>query len=268
MYIADYHIHTNFSGDSKAAINDIIKTGIKKGLKEIAITDHIDFEYPSNDIEFKLDIDNYINTINKLKEKFYGDIKILLGVEVGLQPHVSKKNMKLVKGHSFDFVIGSVHVGDSLDFYNGDFFKGKTKKQAYLRYFENIIENIEKFNNYDVLGHLDYIIRYGGYEDKELSYSDYLDIIDTILKLIIKNDSGVEINTSGYRYGLNQTHPKYEILKRYKELGGKIVTVGSDSHTPRDITADFNKAYELLEKVGFDSITLFDKRKPRFEKIK
>ena len=127
----------------------------------------------------------------------------------------------------FDFVIGSTHVINGLDVSDSRFFEGKTKKEAYTEYFENVLENAKLHDCYNVYGHLDYINRYSHYEDNSLEYEDYSDIIDEILKVLVSKGKGLDINTSGYRYGLGRTNPQLDIVKRFKELGGEIVTVGS-----------------------------------------
>lgn len=267
MYYADYHVHTSFSSDCNEAMENQINAAISLGLKEIALTDHVDYDYPDIGFPFMIDYGEYTKEFNKLKEKYINQINIILGVEIGFQPHVINDIENFLIQYPFDFIICSTHVCDKLDLYNGDFFKDKEQKNAYLRYFECVLDNIKTFSSYDVYGHIDYINRYGNYKNKILSYQDYKDIIDSILNIIIKSDKGIEINTSGYRYGLGHTNPQFPILKRYKELGGKIITVGSDSHRSQDICSYFDKAYDILKEAGFSEITVFKNRKPSFIKI-
>lgn len=266
MFIADYHTHNSFSSDSTAPMEDMVKQAIKVGLKEMALTDHVDYDYPDEVFPFTIDYNEYKKVFCELQQKYKSDIKLVLGVEVGLQPHLVQKIKDFCESVDFDFIIASSHVVDRLDLYNGDFFKGKSKKEAYRRYFEDVFENIKLHNNFNVYGHLDYVNRYGDYKDKTLNYEDYKDIIDSILKLLIDKGKGIELNTSGYRYKLNCTHPQLPILKRYKELGGEIITVGSDAHDTKNIALHFKDSYELLEQAGFKYITLFEKQKPKFVK--
>ncbi len=267
MFIADYHTHCNFSSDSETPMEDMIIKAIELGLKEIALTDHVDLDYPNYELDFSIDYNDYNKVFYNLKEKYKDKIKLLLGIEIGLQPHLKQRLVDIYNSVDFDFVIASTHVVDRLDLYNGDFYKNKSKEEAYQLYFEDVLNNIHIHNNFNVYGHLDYIIRYGDFENKALDYNDYKDIIDEILKALIDKGKGIEINTSGYRYKLNQTHPQIEVLKRYKELKGEIITVGSDAHKPQDIAAYFDVAYSLLKQVGFKYITLFEKCNPKFISI-
>ncbi len=173
---------------------------------------------------------------------------------------------ELMKNH-YDFVIASSHVVDKCDLCTNDFFEGKTKFMAYLGYFADVLNNVKTCDFFSVYGHIDFINRYGNYADKKMVYGDYKFITDEILKTLIEKGKGIEINTSGYRYGLGHTHPQFELVKRYKELGGEIITVGSDAHVPEDIAKDFDKAYKMLEEAGFKYLTLFTDKKPEFVKI-
>ena len=168
----------------------------------------------------------------------------------------------------FDFVIGSVHVIDGIDVSNPEYFKGKTKKQAYLKYFEEVLENLKIHDCYNVVGHLDYISRYAPYDDKSVYYNEYMEIIDEILKVLVKKDKGLDVNTSAYRYGENRCYPQFEILKRFNELGGKIITVGSDAHSPEYIADHFEDAYNMIKSAGFKSIATFRNKNVNFIDIK
>lgn len=263
MLIADYHMHTNFSSDCKTPMESMIQSSIEKGLKEIAITDHFDYDdrYPV------IDYNKYIITFNQLKEKYAENINIVFGIEIGMSYNFAEEIKKFTNSFPFEFIICSSHQFFGQDLYLDDCFKGKEKKEAYTEYFTAVLKNTQCIDDYNVYGHLDFVNRYSNYDDNTLEYKDYSDIIDEILKTIIESGKGIEINTSGYRYKLNRTHPSTNILKRYKELGGEIITVGSDAHFAKDIAEHFDTAYEILKNIGFKYITLFRNRKPVFEKI-
>lgn len=263
MFFSDYHIHTNFSSDSEAPMEDMINIAIKKGLKEIAFTDHVDL----NPHYALTDYNNYLITFNHLKEKYSKKIILRFGVEMGLNFRKSSETRAFLESFPFDFVIGSSHDVCEKDLYYDDYFDDKTKKEAYSIYFEEVLENIKNIETFNVYGHLDFITRYGIYGDNSLKYEDYHELIDKVLKLLIEKNIGLEINTSGYRYNNDCPYPQIEILKKYRSLGGEIITSGSDAHRPEDIAGDFNLAFEIFEAAGFKYITTFENKKPNFTKI-
>lgn len=265
-FISDYHVHTSYSGDSEAPMESMAEQAVNLGLSALAFTDHVDYDYADPVFE-TIDYDEYSKIFQSLKEKYARRLKLLLGVEIGFQPHVQDRIKTLLDNYDFDFVICSTHMADGLDFYTGAFFEGKDSKTAYSRYFDNVLESVIKLNNFDVYGHLDFIVRYGSYEKKVLSYLDFSDIVDEILRSLIYNGKGIEVNTSGYRYQLDQMHPQQEIIRRYRQLGGEIITVGSDAHQPQDVCSHFAEAYEMLKKAGFKYLSSFNKRQPNFIKI-
>jgi histidinol-phosphatase (PHP family) len=267
MYYSDYHVHTHFSGDSSADPELVIREALNLGLKKLCLTDHFDEDFPYDDICFIFDVTQYFNTLKALQLKYAKDIELLIGVELGLQPHLSKKYTELLRKYPFDFVIGSSHLVDKQDPYKKTYYENKSEYEAYYHFLEVTIENIESFQGFQVYGHLDYIIRYGSYDQKYLSYDKYSDILDKLLLKLIDLGKGIEINTSGLRYGLGHPHPNEEILKRYKALGGEILTIGSDAHTPKDLCSGFDKAYELLKNMGYKYHTVFVNQKPEFIKI-
>ena len=123
---------------------------------------------------------------------------------------------------------------------------------------------MQNLDCFDSLGHLDYVVRYGPTRNREYDYRDYRDIIDEILKILIRNDKALECNTGGFHYGLGQPNPCEDILRRYRELGGELLTLGSDAHDPSRLGYDFDRARELLRSCGFSSYTVYHQRKPEF----
>lgn len=260
----DTHMHCHFSGDSDTAPEDMIKASIEKGLNGICFTDHLDYDYKERPGMFDLDVDSYYKEIIFLQDKYKSVLPINFGIEIGLQPHVVEKNNKIIQKYPFDFVIGSSHVVHGIDPYYPNYYEGKTEDEAYLEYFKSILENITTDADYDVYGHLDYVVRYGPNKNKYYSYEKYADIIDEILRQLIRHGKGIEINTAGFKYGLNHPNPTEEILRRYKELGGEIITIGADGHKPEHIAFDFDKVPDILKNAGFKYYTVFKERKPEF----
>jgi len=264
MIKADYHTHTNYSIDGKASMDTMINRAIKLGLEEYAITDHIDFGYPNPKIIGPYDISDIVAAMEAAKAEYDGRIKVLVGVEISLRPDVADIAQKMVDTYDFDFVIGSAHDARGIDFFWPDFRHGRTTHEVHATYYENLLEMVRTCNAFDVVGHFDYINRRRDFTDGPRYYADYHDIIDAILKAIIEKGKGLEINTAGITYGMGYVHPHIEILQRYVQLGGEIITVGSDAHAPQYVAQHFGVAYELLQQLGIKYITRFDKRKPLF----
>lgn len=263
MYKSDSHVHSNFSGDSNEDINNVINRALELNMDEITITDHLDLDFPDEPNIFLLDIKEYIKKLKELKKKYEGKLKIKIGIELGLQPHLKDVYDDIFECEDIDFIIGSSHTVNHKDVSNKKYFEGLTKDEAHRVYFEDVLKNIDIFPKISVYGHLDFINRYGRevYEDyKILDLEKHKDLIDKILRKLVEKNIGIEINTSGVRYGLSNFHPCKEILKKYRELGGKIITIGSDSHKTINIMQDFDRAKQELKKLGFEKFSTFDKR--------
>lgn len=264
----DCHVHTKISHDGISSISDYLKISNNKGIDEITFTEHYDI-YDGINTDLKtLDIDYYLKEYMKYKKN--SPIKINFGLEIGLQPDKFYKTNDMVIRYPFDYIIGSSHITCKKDISSDkSFFDGYTRHDAYMRYFEEVLENIKTYDiEFDVYGHLDYIVRYGEYKEKEIDYDEFKIVLDEILLNLIKKNKGLEVNTSGYRYVLGSPHPNTDIIKRYKELGGKIITIGSDAHKTNDLGSNFNEAIDILEKIGYDEVAFYHKRKPEFIKIK
>ncbi len=268
---ADYHLHSNFSGDSDTPMEDMILKGIELGLTEMCFTEHMDMDFPVSEAAppdtFTLNTDSYLYDLIKYKEKYADRIKVCFGVELGLQPHLSKELAKYAKSYDFDFIIASSHICNKTDPYLLSFYEGRSEQAAYEEYFKSVLENIKKFSNFDVYGHLDYVVRYGPNKDKNYTYQNYQDILDEILCLLIEKEKGIELNTGALKYALKEFNPCTAVLKRFKELGGEIITLGSDAHTSADITRGFSAAGDVLKACGFRYYATFSGRTANFTLI-
>lgn len=260
----DTHMHTFFSGDSESSMRSMVDAAIDCGLDGICITDHLDYDYPDEPDLFTLDLPAYRDHIHELQAEYGSRLPICLGIELGLQPHLAERQNKLLTEYSFDFIIGSSHVVHGNDPYYPAFYEGRNEEEAYREYFSSIIENAKAFDDFDVYGHIDYVVRYGPNKNTQYSYARYADIIDESLKFLIEHGKGIEINTAGFKYGLGHPHPTEDIIKRYRELGGEIITIGSDAHKPEHVAFDFVKVPDILKEAGFRYYTVFKERKPQF----
>lgn len=263
MITADLHTHTDFSTDSEQPMEGAIEALIGKGIKTVCFTEHMDMDYPGG--EFILDTAAYRERLMQLREKFSGRIEMLFGVELGLMDYLAPRLREYISGWDFDFVIGSSHLVDGVDPYYPEYFDKYGDYNGILRYFESILANIRAFDDFDVYGHLDYVVRYSS--AKNYRPADFAELLDEILKTLIAMGKGIELNTAGLKYGLGFAHPHPELLRRYRELGGEIITVGSDGHKAEHYAWDFDKAADILRDAGFEYYSVFRGRKPEFIKI-
>ncbi|HEY8890114.1 MAG TPA: histidinol-phosphatase HisJ family protein [Clostridium sp.] len=255
--LADYHIHTSFSDDSTYPMDEEIKKAISLRLDEICFTEHIDYGVKT---ELNCDCESYHKEFLRCKEKFGSQIGLKFGIEFGMQTNTVSEFQKTFDSYNFDFVILSCHQVDNKEFWRQDFQNGKTQKEYNERYYEEILKVMQMYDNYCVLGHLDMIIRYdkGG----EYAFMYVKDIIMEILKYSIAHGKGIEVNTSCFRYGLKDLTPSREILKLYKELGGTIITIGSDAHQEDHVGFKISYAQEELKKLGYTHIYTYEKMIP------
>ena len=250
----DYHVHTEFSDDSDYLMEDVIKDAITMKMDEICFTDHVDYgikkdwdegpvEYLYGQPQVNVDYPKYFKEIESLRKK-YPEIIIRQGMEFGVQVHTIPRYQKLYERYDFDFIILSIHQVNNQEFWTQDYQKGKSQQEYMEGYYQEMLNVIKKYKNYSVLGHLDLMTRY----DEIGNYP-------------------IEINTSSHRYGLKNSTPSRDILKLYKELGGKIITIGSDSHKIEHLGAYIDEAKELLKELGFEFYCTFEKMKPIFHQL-
>lgn len=263
----DCHVHTILSHDGKSRMDDYIKVARQKFVDEICFTEHFDIYDGLNTTLKTLDVEQYFQYYLRVKNDY--DFNFNFGIEIGLQPDIVDTVESLIERYPFDFIIGSSHITCKQDIAmkESTFFEGLSRQDSYMKYFEEVLKNVQLHDNFDVYGHIDYVVRYGGYSSKVIEYKDFSDILDAILSELIQKRKGIEINTSGYRYGLPYPHPNFEIIKRFKELGGDIITIGSDAHSITDLGRDFNLVYDILKSLSISEIAVFRKRIPYFIKI-
>lgn len=261
--ISDSHVHSHHSGDSNADMHKVIMQAANKCMPYITITDHNDF-YIDNG-KFELDFKAYHKEITELEHLYRNShIVLLFGLEQGLDPRFTDKINKATTSYNFDFIIGSSHVAGGIDPYYPEYWQNRSIHEGMTAYFESILENLSIFDNFDIYGHIDYAARYTPDGPITYEYKEYQDILDEILKNIIAKGKGIEINTSNLRKGLSYTNPSAEVIKRYKELGGELITVGSDSHQQDEngVGYGFDVAEQILHNAGFKHYNVFKNRKP------
>lgn len=260
--IVDMHTHTDNSPDGNHSAIFMAEHAEKKNLYAIAFTDHVEVDYFYSDSYDRRAVQSFFE-ISKAKEAFKGRLNVLRGVELG-QPHYDKELAeKLINMHNYDVVIGSIHnLRNMSDFCCWDYNDIDVEAAINEYYDENI--NLAAWGKVDVIAHITYPFRYifnscGYIED----ITKYRKKTDELLKLIAENDLALEINMGGLNYPIKKPSPDIDTVKRFKELGGKLISVGSDSHYAQRIGRGIDKACEMAKEAGFKSVTIFENRKPR-----
>lgn len=259
----DYHMHSTVSFDGHDKAQDMVKAALDAGLKEICFTDHIDHQAEFMSPDWVYNVENYSKTYDCLSAP---GLLIRKGMEFGISPdNAPQLTEDLTKRH-YDFVIGSVHFCGNLDVYEKPFWQDKTPEVAYPMYLDKMLECVKAQEDFDVLGHLTYICKCRENPTKAaLRYADYREVVDEILKILISKGKGMEMNTSGVdRCGFFL--PEKEFFLRFKELGGQIVTVGSDAHTASRVGQYTFDACNILKDI-FGYVCTFADRKPIFHKL-
>ena len=265
---ADFHVHSRHSGDSTAPMEKQVLAACEKGLQVLCFTEHFDKDWPYHNTPdlppgyFDLDLAAYRREFLALQDKYQDRIELRIGIELGLQPHLGPALCAYLKENDFfDFVIGSTHVSHGMDPYYSIFFEGVSEKEAWRRYFEDALSSISAFHDVDTYGHLDYVVRYGPTKDSRYDWTDFSDVIEAILEVLVQNGVCLELNTANLVKGCRAPSPAPGILRRYREMGGIGVTIGSDAHAPAYIGAFFDQAARILAEAGYDSYTVFKNRK-------
>ncbi len=287
MY-ADYHLHCEYSDDSNEPMENQIQEAITLGLDEMCFTDHVDYGIKRDwddpegiiirhAIEHGKEVDlvlanvnypKYFEALNMYQKKYASSISIKKGLEFGIQSITVDAYGKLYASYQddLDFILFSMHQVNNLEFWTQDFQKEKTQKQYNDEYYKEIYQTMQIFHHYSCLAHLDLLARYD--ENGIYPFENEKDIIAEILKYAIRDGKGIEINTSSWKYGLKDTQPSRAILKLYKDLGGKIITVGSDAHETKYLASHIKDAYAILKnEIGINEICTFDHMQPIFHKI-
>ncbi|MEG1822888.1 MAG: histidinol-phosphatase HisJ family protein [Clostridiales bacterium] len=254
---SDVHMHSvDFSGDAVSTMEEMCQSSINQGLERICFTEHVDFD-PHYDDSIPFDPVKYDNFIDTMRSKFGDKIKILQGVEVG-EPHMYPEEYDKILKRNYDMVMVGLHY---VNLPMGLHWTGNGGKdiftfavdRIYRRYYEDLLA-VVKLGGFDVLAHFDYPKRYL----KKDAQED--DLINEILTLLVKSPGLLEINTSSWRYGFSESTPGNKILKKYKDIGGSKVTIGSDAHDKKDVGFGVERGFNLAEEIGLE-VGYFENRK-------
>lgn len=245
----DCHLHCYHSQDSDTPIIDMVNKAIECGYKYMAFSDHLDRDYlydnsPDNDIP-QIDLDKHIREIREYSERFKGIIDIAVGVECGYSKSSENDYVRLVNNSNFDVVLNSIHTVNGIDCYHSLYYDNKSKRQAYSEYLLAVLDSVNSKIDYNVITHIGYVCRKAPYQNKEMEYSEYKDILDTIFKSMIDRNVSLELNTHTKSDTLAFL-PYEDIINRYLELGGVNFTFGSDAHRVNRVGEKFDKVRDFL----------------------
>ncbi len=257
--LCDTHSHSNHSPDSTATLLSMCEKAKSLNLLYYACADHCECdEYYEDTFKYNINAENSYIEQMKLKERFSN---LYCGVELGQAITCPEIEKKVLENRNYDFVIGSIH---RLDGYDDFYFLDSTKHDPFMlldKYFDMALNTV-KYTDFDTLAHLSYPLRYLKTKDgASLNFDSYIDKIEIIFKELIIRGKSLEINTSGLRQPIGETLPNEKFLKLYKQLGGELITVGSDAHNPDDLAKGIDTAYEMLLRNGFKYITVYKQRK-------
>lgn len=255
--LADCHIHSNHSLDGHDAVDAICHQAIQKGLGGVCFTEHLYLE-PEDESYGFFDYNHYMADLEAARRRFGDYLLIWSGIEISYQPHLEAEITAFLEGKALDLVIGSVHYVDG-EFVFGRLTGSRSEEEAYGRYFE-VVYQAAQSNLFDVLGHLDVVKRFGVKHYGPFLYERYAGQIDAILKTMIDTGTALEVNTSGLWQAPAESYPGIEIIHRYRELGGKLLAVGSDAHRAPDVGRGIREVTDLLHRLGFRAVTVFEAR--------
>lgn len=260
--IADYHMHSTFSDDSQAPMETMVLRALALGLDEVCFTEHVDYGVKT---DTNCNYPAYFNELERLQAKYQGRIIIRRGIEFGVQLETVPQYETDAQSGGFDFILLSNHQIGNQEFWNQEFQAGKSQEEVHTAYYRAIFNVMGRFRYYSVLAHLDMIKRYdslGPYPDRKV-----LPLIKKILRRAIGEGKGIEVNTSSFRYGMPDLTPSREILELYHQLGGRILTIGSDAHAPDQLGDHIPEVQAVLKDIGFREFCTFEQMQPIFHPL-
>ncbi|MBQ9532213.1 MAG: histidinol-phosphatase HisJ family protein [Eubacterium sp.] len=264
--IYDMHTHSDNSFDGNHSCILLCEGACSKGGAGIAITDHCDID--GKDYDFRAFSTNQYVEAFKAKTAFKDRLDVLIGIELGQGIYEKEMSLAILNKFNYDFILGSIHnLENTEDFYFMD-YSDKDIKNLLTEYFKCVLK-LAQWNKTDSIAHLTYPLRYiTGRDGIKVDISDYYDIIDEIFKTIISNNKALELNVSGLYSEIGDTLPNISLIKRFHDMGGKYVTVGSDSHYYDRVCIGIDKGYDILKKCGYSQFTIFKNRQPILIDIK
>lgn len=264
MYLADYHIHSRISPDARYSMTEMAEAAARNGMDEVCFTDHIEpVAWNGRDpIEF-YDWDALSREYQAARKALGDRIRIRLGIELGEAVlDLPRTAALLAEAPELDFIIGSTHIlSERFDLVDLYFFHPKDEEEAMLGITDylSLVKREAEWGQFDVCGHLTLPLRYlNENQGFHLSFDPFEKEVEDILRTLIRNGCGIELNTNRG----NAPLPGEKWLKMYRDLGGEIITLGTDAHTPEFAGCAVRERQELLRKCGFTRFCTFERRQP------
>lgn len=261
----DFHMHSTYSPDARDSMKAMVDACVAKGLTHIAFTDHVDFDAEGGGA-WDFNRSAYEKELRGLANAYADVIAIHQGVEIGVQPHLKRRNQAVVDANLYDFVIASLHMVEGCDLYYPAYFQRYDAPECIRRYYREFLTCLRGYDGYAVAGHLDLYLRYQP-ELMAVPFEAYRPEVDALLTHLIESGKGIELNTGGMRRPLGLMNPHVPILERYRALGGRIVTVSSDAHRTDHVGYGYSEALSALKAIGFDEVCTFERMEPIFHRI-
>lgn len=262
---ADYHLHTAFSHDCATPLSAQCERAVAAGLREVAPTDHVEWFYadddPNDPAPGYFRPAEYVDAIRCCRERFGSQITIRAGIEVG-SPHLCASRLTALQAQcDFDFIIGSLHIVNGRAVTRPGYVQAHTEHELYAAYFEELT-HLARDGDYDVIGHLDVCKRHGAMPFGPFAADRYAEAIRETLRAVIARGRGIEINCSGLRHACQETYPALQVLRWYREMGGEILTIGTDAHSSDQVGVGLEDGVLLAQAAGFRALTGFEGRTP------
>ena len=266
---ADIHNHTcHFSPDARMKISELIEASVNAGLDVTGITEHFEYDNPdpADDIQ-TFDLEEYNEAFGKWRSMCPPGLKLLKGIEFGYQTHTAAVIDRIAGSNPFDIVLLSNHLFRGRDvYYARQTCYDIPKRERHAEYIGIMAEMCEKCSNFDVAAHFDYINRYNPNPEEYVLYEDCPKEFDRMFEALISKDKCLEINTKSILKesdkGSAHIMPDEAVIRRYLAMGGKMLTLGSDSHTPATLGVFFRETSLYLASLGIKELYYFENRTP------
>ena len=261
MFKCDYHTHTHFSFDGTGTPDELCEAAVARGVTDLAITDHFECNWRTEAAYPPFDAEAHFKAIVSAKEKYKNKLNLSYGIEIGQYNQYPEEADALLKKYDFDFIIGSLHnLRGALDFYYWDFntiFRDMNPSylgHTFEKYIDELCEVVDTFDGVDTIAHLTYMSRYCAISGNHYDFTKHAQKAEELFKRMVAKDIALEVNVSTLWKGLGFALPDRDFLTVYKDCGGRLITVGTDSHGADHIGECIDDAFSLLRSVGLKDI--------------